>query len=67
MTFKQASNFMMPLGKYRGQKLDEIAQTDEGLKYLDWLIGQDWVQAPLKTALEAYLSDESISRELSEM
>lgn len=53
--FTDACNFVMPLGKFKGQTLARIGSSDEGLKYLDWLIGQDWVNGRLKAALETYL------------
>lgn len=30
----------MPFGKYRGQEINDLAQSDEGLLYLDWLRGE---------------------------
>ena len=56
--------FEMPLGKYKGWTLDEIASEDEGLKYLDWLIGQEWVRDPLKGNLKEYLEQPAVAREL---
>ena len=37
-----AENKVMPWGPYRGRTLGEIADTDEGLLYLDRLLGHDW-------------------------
>ena len=34
-------------GKYKGQKVDDIAQTEEGIKYLRWLVGQDFISEEL--------------------
>lgn len=62
--FKVAQNFVLKFGKYRDQPLDVAAETDEGLIYLDWLRGQDFVREPLKTHLEHYLSDPTIMKEL---
>ena len=64
MKFSEAAAFKMPLGKFQGRTLDSIAKTDQGLLYLDWLIGQDWVAPPLLTALRAYLKDGTIKNEL---
>jgi hypothetical protein len=41
MKFDEAKGFRLPFGNYRGQTLDEVAATDEGLRYLDWLVGWD--------------------------
>lgn len=34
-------------GKYRGQKIDDIAKTKEGYEYLQWLVKQDWLDPNL--------------------
>ena len=65
LDFKQAKQFVMPFGQHRGETLDAIATDDEGLKYLDWLVGRNWVDGALKEALTAYLSDKSIKKELN--
>lgn len=41
--------------KYPNQSLDEIAESDEGLKYLDWLIGTEWLREQSKLEIETYL------------
>jgi len=67
MTFKEAADFVMPIGKHKGRTLDKIAETDTGLKYLDWLRGiraqegKDW---PEDKAMHVYLSDPTIQKEL---
>ena len=68
MTFEQAAAFIIPIGKHKGKRLDDVAQTDGGLRYLDWLRGErgtkhNW---PLDNALAAYLDDTSVSKELAE-
>jgi hypothetical protein len=69
MTFREAADFVLPLrrGKWGRMKIDRIAETDEGLLYLDWLVGQDWIRGPLKEALITYLGDQSIKRDLEEL
>lgn len=62
--FKVAQKIRMPFGKYVGFTLDSIAESDEGLKYLDWLNGQTWLAQPFKTHVVAYLSDPTIKKEL---
>jgi uncharacterized protein (DUF3820 family) len=37
--FTAACGFVMPFGKYAGKTLARIGASNEGLKYLDWLIG----------------------------
>lgn len=63
-TFEQAAAFELPLGKFKGRRLDAVAETDDGLLYLDWLSGQDWVAGRLRDALSTYLTDASIRRDL---
>lgn len=43
--------------KYPGQTLGQIAElpNNEGIKYLDWLIGQDWLRPNTKAEITAYL------------
>ena len=62
--FKQAQQWILQFGKYKGLAIDKIAETDEGLKYLDWLNDQTWLQDPLKSHLVNYLSDPTIKKEL---
>jgi uncharacterized protein (DUF3820 family) len=64
MTYNEAKVYKMPLGKHRGKALDKIAESDEGLLYLDWLVGQDWVRGPLREALHVYLGDPVIALEV---
>ncbi len=70
MTFSDAKNFVMPWGKYAGETLDRIAQSDEGLSYLDWLRDKRrsdeevTVRFPIDDALDAYLDDPAIQKEL---
>ena len=57
--------FEMPFGKYKGQNLREIADTDEGLKYLDWLLsGEIDLRPATREALEEFVSLPHIEREM---
>lgn len=64
MTFDDAGTFVMKFGKRIGETLDEIARTDDGLRYLDWLAGSNSLWPDTREALDTYLSDPSIKREL---
>jgi len=57
---------VVPFGKYKGRTLDDVASTPEGLRYLDWLVGQDFVRDDLAAAITTYLGDETVKRELAE-
>ena len=70
MTFHEASDFLMPFGHHVDQSLDQIAETDAGLLYLDWMRGQldnqrlSPQRLRLKEALGTYLDDSTIKKEL---
>lgn len=67
MTFREAAEFRMPFGAHEGKTLDQIAETDEGLKYLDWLLGdmqRNKSSCSIVDALKAYLTDPAIKAEL---
>lgn len=63
MTFAEAKEVRLPFGKYCGVSLDDVAKTDEGLKYLDWLRGRE-LFGRIKAALDIYLGDPGIKREV---
>ena len=67
MTFKEAQEFQLPFGKHKGRTLDAVASEDDGLKYIDWLVGQEFVYGKTKEALLAYLGDPSIKKELENL
>lgn len=62
--YRCASEFVLPFGKHKGRTLDQVAETDKGLLYLDWLNGLENTSGDLKLALETYLADPAIAREL---
>ena len=67
MTFREAAQYKMPFGKHKGKTLDSIAETDEGLKYLDRLLGDmqhNNSKLPVVDELKAYLTDPAIKAEL---
>lgn len=63
MTFAESRLVKAPFGKYRGQSIDDIAADDEGLLYLDWLIGQT-VYGRFGEALKVYLAEPAIAKEV---
>jgi hypothetical protein len=70
MTFKEAAAFRIPYGKYAGLTVDQAAQTDEGLMYLDWWRGvleKKDTHSDILPALCAYLDDETIVKELQKL
>jgi len=68
MTFEDAKKFIMPFGKYKGIALDVIAESDDGLRYLDWLYGERASQDRnynIDKALKAYLNDSSVQKDIA--
>jgi hypothetical protein len=63
MTFAEAGAKKLVFGKHTGRTIDDVAKTNEGLTYLDWLRGVVKAQW-LRDALDTYMDDESIAREL---
>ena len=57
----------LPFGKFKGMSLDDIAKTDRGLLYLDWLVGQTWLKGNLKAEITAYLKDPAIADEIKRL
>jgi len=57
----------LPFGKFKGISLDDIANTDRGLLYLDWLVGQPWLKGNLKADITAYLKDPAIADDLKRL
>ncbi len=72
MTFGEAKEVRLGGGRYRGKTLDQVASTNRGLMYLDWLrsvVEPDpdkyfWVNVE---ALRAYLDDPDISKEINQL
>jgi uncharacterized protein (DUF3820 family) len=62
--FTGACAFVMPLGKHKGTTLARIGASNEGLLYLDWLVGQEWVNGRLRESLETYLGHPAIAQQL---
>jgi hypothetical protein len=64
MNFELARNHVMPWGKYKGCTLDFVAKTDEGLLYMDWFVGAAEKESATLTAMNEYLADPAVAREL---
>lgn len=74
LSFSEASKTLMTFGKYAkdNKTLDQIAEDDEGLLYLDWLFGemtktpQFGYKAHIYDSMKVYLNDSSIKKEVEE-
>lgn len=56
---RRPGDVVMPFGKYRGELLSDIAATDHGLKYLDWLFGEGIRNPGLAASVERLLHENS--------
>lgn len=68
MTFKQASRVKMPKwSDYPGKTIDQVAETDKGLRDLDKLLAwheEKGIKNMFSKALGDYLGDPTIKKEL---
>lgn len=73
MKFSEAAAFKIQFGTNAGKTIDEVAKTDAGLRYLDWLRGHRRSDDALanKTGLDgalvAYLDDPAIAADLAKL
>lgn len=52
-------DYRLTFGKHKGETLDEVP-----LKYLDWLLGQEWLFDDARKAISAYLKQPGNARAL---
>jgi hypothetical protein len=64
LTFREAADHVIPFGKHKGRTIGEVGDDDEGLLYLDWMVGVADRDRPLHGALVAYLRDPSVAPDL---
>lgn len=67
MDFNEAKSYVLGFGKFRGKTLDQAAETDDGLRYLDWLNGEKIYDKRLAWALREYMADPTIQSELGKL
>ncbi len=62
--FKTAASTVMGFGKHATQTIDEVASTDEGLKYLEWLLDQTGAgdDRAIVQCIRIYLADPVIRK-----
>jgi len=64
---EEARQFRLPVGnKYKGQTLETIGSSSEGLRYLDWIIGQDWLWDSTRKTIEIFLADPTVDSDLND-
>jgi len=65
--FRIAADTVINFGKYSGKTIDEVATSDEGLLYLDWLRGARPTDLKFRAALHLYLDDVTIAECLKKL
>ena len=58
---------VLRFGRHNGKTIEQIGESDDGLKYLDWLVGETWLEVITKRVIRKYLSDPTIKAELSKL
>ena len=69
ISFEQAKDYVLKFGppEFRGLTLDRIATYNDGLRYLDFVVGQPWLHADTRDHIIAYLSNNGIKRDLENL
>lgn len=72
MTFTEACAYVLDFGKkYRGQTVTRVGNNDEGLRYLDWCIGQEFLNydryAETREAIEIYLKHPAVAMRVNQL
>lgn len=75
--YSEAKAHVIPFGRYGGRTIDDIAKTDRGLLWLDWLYHDRWDKRVGTTrtqsaneretngCLHVYLNDVTIAKEVA--
>ncbi len=64
---KTAAATVVPFGQFNGMTIDKIAETDDGLRYIDWLSGEEIRRPVLREAIHVYVSDKTIAKEIGNL
>jgi hypothetical protein len=64
MTFMEASAFRLPEGPHKGERVDDVARAEGGLRHLDTLRNEAEPGTILLLALCTYLEDPGIRRQM---
>jgi hypothetical protein len=60
--FRDACDFLVPFGKYRGRKLADVGRTDDGLRYLVWMVNLDDLRDETRAHIAAYLKEPRVAK-----
>jgi len=67
MDISQAKCVPLPFGKYKNQTIGKIAKTAKGMLYLNWLNSQEIKDLCLQEALNIFLTQPKIKKQLMEI
>lgn len=68
ITFDQARNYILKFHpKYAGMTLDQVAKYNDGLRYLDYIVGQSWLHQDTRDHIKVYLANNGIKRDLKRL
>lgn len=56
--------YVVPFGRYRGETLDAVCSTDEGLQWLDWAV-DNFRQTNVVDALRRYADQPDVQKEIA--
>ena len=62
--FEELGRTPLHFGKFKGKTLAGLWESDEGLSYLDWLLGQDWLYEDFQERLEEFCKIERVAKEI---
>jgi hypothetical protein len=55
MTAERAAAFVLPYGRHKGRCLADVGSTDEGRRYLWWMVSRDGLSSAMRRALDEFL------------
>lgn len=62
--FDAAKDWRLKFGKFKGQTLNQAAESDEGLRWLDWALTLDDLHDDFREALTSFLRYEVVARDV---
>ena len=66
MRWSQACKYKLPFGKFKGETIEDIGATYDGLEYLVWLNGKR-LKIDTKVAVQTYLDAPIVAAVVSEI
>jgi hypothetical protein len=67
MIFRDACDFVITFGEFKGKTIARIGASDAGLKRLDYYLGWDKINPDVKEAIGIYLKNPAIAQRLDSL